>query len=54
MGNKLLTARAGLFVSNNDDHIKIELSSMDAAFQVRGSAIKVIERKYKTVFLFLG
>ena len=52
MGNKLLTARAGLFVSNSDDHIKIELSSLDAAFQIKGSTGKVIERKNKTIFMF--
>ena len=53
MGNKLLTARAGLFVSNSDDHIKIELSSLDAAFQIKGSTGKVIERKNKTIFICL-
>ena len=45
MGNKLLTARAGLFVSNSDDEIKIELSGLEAAWQIKGSAVKVIKEK---------
>lgn len=42
MGNKLLTARAGLFVADSDDRIKIELRGLDAAFQIKGSALKEI------------
>lgn len=45
LGNKLLTARAGLFLANSDDHIKIELSGLDAAFQIKGNAIKEISSK---------
>lgn len=45
LGNKLLTARAGLFVANSDDHIKIELSALDAAFQIKGSAVKEISSR---------
>lgn len=45
LGNKLLTARAGLFLANSDDHIQIELSGLDAAFQIKGNAIKLLQNE---------
>ena len=40
-GNKLLTPRAGIFVSKSNKDIKIELSNLEPGWKIRGSNVKV-------------
>ena len=42
MGNKRLTALAGLFVSNSDEDIRIEFTALDPGWQIKGSTVKVL------------
>ncbi|XP_020622417.1 uncharacterized protein LOC110060022 isoform X3 [Orbicella faveolata] len=44
-GNKLLTARSGLFVANIEDDINIELSALQPGWRIKGSEIKVIKSR---------
>ena len=41
MGNRLLTALAGLFVSNSNEDIRIEFTALEPGFQVKDSKVKV-------------
>jgi len=41
MGNRLLTALAGLFVSNTNEDIRIEFTALEPGFQVKDSKVKV-------------
>ena len=43
-GRQLLTTLAGLFVSNSDEDIKINLSGMEIGWETKGSNIKVREK----------
>ena len=40
-GNKLLTPLAGIFVSNSNKDIKIELSKLEPGWKIKGSNVKV-------------
>ena len=39
----MLTALAGLFVSNCDEDIKVELSALEAGWEIKGSKLTVGE-----------
>ena len=41
MGNRLLTALGGLFVSNTDEDIRIEFTALEPGFQVKDTKVKV-------------
>lgn len=45
MGNKLLTALAGLFVSNTNEDIRIEFTALKSGWKIKEGKVKV--------FLFL-
>ena len=40
-GNKLLTPLAGIFVSESNEDIKIELSKLEPGWKIKGSNVKV-------------
>lgn len=40
MGNRLLTALGGLFVSNTNEDIRIEFTALEPGFQVKDSKAK--------------
>ena len=40
-GNKLLTPLAGIFVSKSNKDIKIELSTLEPGWKIKGSNVKV-------------
>lgn len=40
-GHRLLTTLAGLFVSNSDEVIQIDLSPLESGWEIMGSNIKV-------------
>ncbi|KAM7434811.1 Netrin receptor unc5c [Porites harrisoni] len=42
-GNKLLTPLAGIFVSNSNKDIKIELSKLEPGWKIKGSNVKTIK-----------
>lgn len=44
-GNKLLTARAGLFVANSDEDIKISINALETGWQIKGSGTKTIKSR---------
>ena len=41
MGNRLLTALAGLFVSNSDEDIRIEFTALETGWQIKGGKVQV-------------
>ncbi len=41
MGNRRLTALAGLFVSNSYEDIRIEFTALEPGWQIKGSTVKV-------------
>ena len=43
MGNKLLTALAGLFVSNSDEDIRIEFTALESGWKIREGKVKVLQ-----------
>ncbi|KAJ7382360.1 Netrin receptor unc5c [Desmophyllum pertusum] len=45
MGNRLLTALAGLFVSNSDEDIRIKLTDLEPGWQIKGCTVKTIKSK---------
>ena len=40
-GNRLLTPLAGIFVSNSNQDITIELSKLEPGWKIKGSNVKV-------------
>ncbi|KAJ7382364.1 Netrin receptor unc5c [Desmophyllum pertusum] len=42
MGNRLLTALAGLFVSNSDEDIRIEFTALETGWQIKGGKVQTI------------
>ena len=42
MGNRRLTALAGLFVSNSDEDIRIEFTALEPGWQIKGSTVMVL------------
>ena len=46
MGNRLLTALGGLFVSNSNEDIRIEFTALELGFQVKDSKVKVWKRDF--------
>ncbi|KAL9969789.1 hypothetical protein ACROYT_G022047 [Oculina patagonica] len=43
LGNRLLTALAGLFVSNSDEDIRIEFTALEPGWQIKGNKEKTIK-----------
>ena len=43
-GHKLLQPLAGLFVSNNNRDIRIELSALEPGWKIKGSKVKVTKQ----------
>ena len=41
MGNKLLTALAGLFVSNSNEDIRIEFTAVESGWKIKEGKVKV-------------
>ena len=52
MGNRLLTALAGLFVSNSDEDIRIKLTDLEPGWQIKGCTVKVWKHKFYTNFQY--
>jgi len=51
MGNRLLTALAGLFVSYTNEDIRIEFTALEPGFQVKDSKVKVWKTGKQLVFM---
>ena len=43
MGNKLLTALAGLFVSNSNEDIIIEFTALESGWKIKEGKVKVLQ-----------
>ena len=43
MGNRLLTALAGLFVSNSNEDIRIEFTALESGWKIKEGRVKVFQ-----------
>ena len=45
-GRQLLTTLAGLFISNSDEVIKIDMTALEKGWEIKGNKVKVSLRIY--------